>query len=42
MKYILNILILASLFLASCQQVEKIPADLEGKKTYLKTNKLKK
>lgn len=37
MKYLLNILILASLFLASCQQAEKIPTDLKGKKTYLKT-----
>ncbi len=37
MKYLLSILILASLFLASCQQAEKIPTDLEGKKTYLKT-----
>lgn len=37
MKYLLSILILASLFLASCQQAEKIPSDLEGKKTYLKT-----
>jgi RND family efflux transporter MFP subunit len=37
MKYLLSILILASLFLASCQQAEKIPTDLDGKKTYLKT-----
>ena len=37
MKYILNILILASLLLASCQQAEEIPTDLKGKKTYLKT-----
>ena len=37
MKYILNILILASLFLASCQQAVEIPTDLKGKKTYLKT-----
>ncbi len=37
MKYLLSILILASLFLASCQQAEQIPTDLEGKKTYLKT-----
>ena len=37
MKYLLNILILASLFLASCQQAEEIPTDLNGKKTYLKT-----
>ena len=37
MKYLLNILILASLFLASCQQAEEIPTDLKGKKTYLKT-----
>jgi len=37
MKYLLNILILASLFLASCQPAEKMPTDLAGKKTYLKT-----
>lgn len=40
MKYLLNILILASLFLASCQQAEEIPTDLEGKKTYLKTKQV--
>jgi len=37
MKYIFNILILASLFLASCQQAAEMPTDLKGKKTYLKT-----
>jgi septal ring factor EnvC (AmiA/AmiB activator) len=37
MKYLLNIIFIASLFLASCQQAEEIPSDLKGKKTYLKT-----
>jgi membrane fusion protein (multidrug efflux system) len=37
MKYILNILILTSLFLISCQPAAEIPTDLKGKKTYLKT-----
>jgi membrane fusion protein (multidrug efflux system) len=37
MKYILNILILTSLFLTSCQPAEETPTDLKGKKTYLKT-----
>lgn len=37
MKYLFNLLLFASLFLASCQQAEQMPTDLEGKKTYLKT-----